>query len=187
MTPCFPQGTGSRPQPARCGSNPRLQLPGDAPTTQDKHAPASLFPPAHPSSLSTPRAAGSPQDEVPAHLGVSLLLPHEAVRGQPQLGHARVPRVLHQRPDLVRPGDVVRGAGTGKGKAGSEQAVRDVWLCHPAVLSPSHPPTLRRSQDSLLKSCDSTLKSSLLLVLLGFLGWFLSPGMLSSNAAAGCR
>lgn len=81
-----------------------------------------------------------PQDEVLAHLGVSLLLPHEAVRGQPQLGHARVPRVLHQRPDLVRPGDVVRGAGTGKGKAGSEQAARDVWLCHPAVLSPSHPP-----------------------------------------------
>lgn len=63
---------------------------------------------------STSRAAEPP---LPPNLGVSLLLPDEAVGGQAQLGHARVPRVLHQRADLVGLGDVVGGAG-GKKKKG---------------------------------------------------------------------
>lgn len=96
---------------------------------------ASLLPAAHPSSLSTLGQLDPCWAALLAHLGVSLLLAHEAVGGQAQLGHARVPRVLHQRPDLVRPGDVVRGTGTGKGKERSQQPLRGVWLSVVMALS----------------------------------------------------
>ena len=45
-----------------------------------------------------------------AHLGVCLLLPHEAVRRHAQLGYASVPHVLDEGPDLIGFRDVVRGA-----------------------------------------------------------------------------
>lgn len=43
----------------------------------------------------------------PPHLGVSLLLPDEAVRRQPQLGYPGVPGILHQRSNLIGFWDVV--------------------------------------------------------------------------------
>lgn len=109
------------------GSTHTSSSPVTPPQPRTSMPQASFSPAAHPSPLSSPDPCW---EGVLAHLGVSLLLPHEAVGGQAQLGHARVPRVLHQRPDLVRPGDVVRGTGAGKGKAGSGQALRAVWLCH---------------------------------------------------------
>lgn len=102
------------------------------------HSPGTTHPTSAPTSSShgSPPHARQPDSSLPAelpelcphpiaaHLGVGLLLPDEAVRRQPQFGHPRVPRVLHQRPDLVCFGDVVGGAG---GERGSEQTP---MLCH---------------------------------------------------------
>lgn len=45
-----------------------------------------------------------------SNLSMRLLLADEAVCGEAQLGNARVPDVLHQRPDLIRLRNVIRCA-----------------------------------------------------------------------------
>lgn len=42
------------------------------------------------------------------HLGVCLLLPHEAVCGHPEFGYAGVPHIFDQGADLICFWDVVR-------------------------------------------------------------------------------
>lgn len=72
------------------------------------------LPPAAPGFGGTregPAATGGPSPRpARAYLGMCLLLPHEAVGGHPQLGHTSVPHVLHQGPDLVCFGNIVRSA-----------------------------------------------------------------------------